>query len=167
MGAAVSQNHVAGVDVDGAVPPRIVRDPELSDDAKDRRRSAPLVLPSKQIAIAGNVRAWVVGSGARPNHVTDGGVFQTAQPGRRIREIAGDLLCAVTGALKDSGCDQFVGHGDEVLPGLTQRPASALRNIDGGWKPLIVIARPRDEGNADLLLVVQAGDALRSRLGPG
>lgn len=82
MSAAVSQNHVAGVDVDGALPPRIVRDPELSDDAKDRRRSASLFLTSEQIAIAGNVRGWVVGSGARPDHVTDGGILQTAQPGR-------------------------------------------------------------------------------------
>ena len=72
VGAAVCQNHVAGVDMDAAVPTWIVSDSELSDESKDRRRSAPLPIPPEQIAITRNMRRRSVRHRACPDRVTDG-----------------------------------------------------------------------------------------------
>ena len=82
VGASVSQNHVAGVDVHRAVPTRIVGDSELSDESEDRRRTTPLSISAEQIAITGNVRRRSIRPGTRPDHKTDGCVLQGAQPGR-------------------------------------------------------------------------------------
>jgi hypothetical protein len=78
VGASVSQNHIAGVDVQGAVPTRIVADSELSDGSEDRRRSAALSISSEQIAITGKVRRRSIWHGARPDRMTDGCVLQGA-----------------------------------------------------------------------------------------
>jgi hypothetical protein len=75
------------------------------------------------------------------------------------------LLRAVTGAVKDFRSDEFVGHGDEVLPGRVPRLAPALCDIDGRGELIVVLACPQGEGKADLLLVVQARGALRLGLG--
>src|ERR1043165_5264116 len=48
VGASISQNHIADVDVQGAVPTRIVGNSELSDETEDGRRSAPLSISAEQ-----------------------------------------------------------------------------------------------------------------------
>jgi hypothetical protein len=59
-------NHIARGHVHGAVPTRIVRDSELSNESEDRRRSAPLSIVSEQVAVTGDVPPRSVRPGARP-----------------------------------------------------------------------------------------------------
>src|SRR2546423_945677 len=75
VSTSVSQNHIAGVDVHGAVPARSVGDSELSDESEDRRRAAALSISSEQIAITGKVRRRSLRHGARPDRITDGCVL--------------------------------------------------------------------------------------------
>jgi len=82
VGASVSQNHIAGLDVHGVVPTWVIGNSELSDESEDRRRSAPLSISSEEIAISGNVRRGSVWHRPRPDKITDTCILQVAQPSR-------------------------------------------------------------------------------------
>ena len=92
MGTAVSQNHIACVDVHRAIPAGIVCYSELGDEPEDGRRATALSISSKHISICGQMRRRSLRRGPCAERVTDGRILQRAQARRRNGEIAGWLF---------------------------------------------------------------------------
>src|SRR5690348_6203307 len=79
LAAAVGHDHVAGIDVEGDVPTRIIARPELGDDAVKGGGAAVLSWEAEEVAVAGEVHAGFVRAGAGTDGVADGGVLDRAE----------------------------------------------------------------------------------------
>src|SRR5688572_379851 len=92
MGAAVGQDHVASVLVQGWIPLRILFGQKLSYHSSQSGRTAILAIFSLQVPITSQVHSWLVGSSAGSNRKAQGTIFQRSKAIGLRREVESALF---------------------------------------------------------------------------